>query len=119
MALLPRPRTPNAQLGHRRAHSSALEICLTTNDDKQELEDAQPLLNDKALLVPTPKPQPRLAIFVVAWAFSIALAIASTFLWTKAHTERSRNGSFAYGFATELRTPMTLNVISCADYVSS
>jgi hypothetical protein len=102
MALLPRPRTPNAQIGHRRAHSSALEICLT-NKEEQELQDAQPLLEDKVLIVPTPKSRLPVAVFIVLWTVSIVVACTCTYLWTVARVKASSFGSFASGFATELR----------------
>src|ERR1700753_259222 len=105
MALLPRPRTPNAQhIGHRRAHSSALEICMPTYDDQELKEDAQPLLEDKVLFVTTTAQQrPSLTIIVVLWVFSTVLACICTYLWTSSRVGKSPYGSFATGFATELR----------------
>ena len=107
MALLPRPRTPNAPRGHRRAHSSALEICLTTADDEQELiKDVQPLLDEKILLVPEPRsrPQPHPVVLVVLWILSLVIAITCTYLWTTSRLNRSLTGGFASGFDTDLRT---------------
>ena len=105
MSLLARPRTPNAQnIGHRRAHSSALEICLPDKEDQELREDAQPLLEDKVLFVTTPvKQSPSLAIIVVLWVCSIAIACVCTYLWTSSRVALSPYGSFVTGFDTELR----------------
>ena len=104
MALLPRPRTPNVHRGHRRAHSSALEICLTKDDDQELIQDIQPLLDEKVLIVPKPKSQPRPVLLVVLWILSIAITITCTYLWTTSRLDRSLHGSFATGFETDLRT---------------
>jgi hypothetical protein len=104
MALLPRPRTPNAHRGHRRAHSSALEICLTTADDEELIKDVQPLLDEKVLLVPGPKTQPQPVVLVVLWILSIATAVTCTYLWTTSRLSRTLPGGFATGFDTDLRT---------------
>ena len=102
MALLPRPRTPNGNLGHRRAHSSALEICLPDKEE-QELLSVQPLLEDKVLIVPTQRSRSPLALIIIGWTLSIVLTCVCTFLWTRARSVVESGGSFAAGFATELR----------------
>ena len=101
MSLLPRGRAPTL---HRRAHSSALEICSTTFDNtysEKEAESTQTLLDEKVLIVPNQKPRID-AVFIIIWALSILLTSVCTYI-TTIRTERSPLGSFGTGFSTELR----------------
>ena len=96
MNLLPRGR---AGTGHRRAHSSALEICSTTFEE-QELKGTQPLLEEKSISVPTQKPRID-TLFIVLWVISVVLTAICTYFWTS-RSSGIELGGFATGFLTEL-----------------
>ena len=96
MNLLPRVRS---EFGHRRAHSSALEICSTTFED-QEIKGTQPLLEEKDIVV-TSQTRRLDATLIILWALSVAFVSLLTYALTKS-TKDDPFGGFRTGYLTDL-----------------
>ena len=108
MTTLTRPRTPVVH-GHRRAHSSALDIVVTSPTREQELPDAWPLVEEKGPLleeegnfVAVRKGRRSNVLLFVLWIFSLAAASVMTRVFTAASPKASL-GTFSSGYVTDLR----------------
>lgn len=113
-------------LGHRRAHSSALDIVLPTKDE-QELEINQPLLEEKleqkielleekleerGTLSTFTNPR-RHATIITLWVLSMVAASLCTYLATKS-AQKVSLGTFSHGYVTDLSEvkPSALRTLS-------
>ena len=103
MSLSPIAATAGRIVGHRRAHSSGVDIQVSNVDEIQEKSATQPLLDDERFDETLPLPRQRRTYIVLPWIASLLLTSFITYLLTTARQQGGVSGSFNDGFSTELR----------------